>query len=102
MAPPPSPGTYRIKRRRLVQFDWGKNLCYTRSSGQRLQAKGFFAHRYLIILKKSFLTRFRHSRESGNLYMTTQLIAHAGRGGFETRPYRPTLTGMSAIVMRIF
>jgi hypothetical protein len=34
--------------------------------------------------------------------MTTQLIAHAGKGGFETRPYRPNLTGMSGIDMRIF
>jgi hypothetical protein len=36
------------------------------------------------------------------LYMTTELIAHAGRGGFETRPYRPTSTCMPAIDMRIF
>ena len=35
------------------------------------------------------------------LYMTTQLIAHAGRGGFKTRPYRRALTGMFAIFMRI-
>jgi len=34
--------------------------------------------------------------------MTTALIVHAGRGGFETRPYRPTLTDMPAIDMRIF
>jgi len=34
--------------------------------------------------------------------MTTESIAHAGRGGFETRPYRPALTGMPAINMRIF
>jgi hypothetical protein len=36
------------------------------------------------------------------LYMTTELIANAGIGGFETRLYRPTLTGMPAIYMRIF
>jgi len=39
--------------------------------------------------------------KANRLYMTTQLVAHAGRGGFETRPYRPTLTAMSAIDMRI-
>jgi len=42
------------------------------------------------------------STKTSQLYMTTELIAHAGRGGFETRPYRPALTGMPAINMRIF
>jgi hypothetical protein len=36
------------------------------------------------------------------VYMTTELIAHAGRGGFETRPCRPTSTDMPVIDMRIF
>jgi len=51
---------------------------------------------------------FHHGSTEGTekklfkLYMTTELIAHAGRGGFETRPYRPALTGMPAINMRIF
>jgi hypothetical protein len=36
-----------------------------------------------------------------DLYITSQLIAHAGRGGFKTRPYRRTLTGIFAIYMRI-
>jgi len=34
--------------------------------------------------------------------MTTQFVAHPGRGGFKTRPYRQTFTGMFAIYMRIF
>jgi hypothetical protein len=34
------------------------------------------------------------------LSMTTQFIAHAGRGGFETRPYGRTLTGMFAIYVQ--
>jgi len=34
--------------------------------------------------------------------MDSLVNAHAGRGGFETRPYRRTLTGMFAIDIRIF
>ena len=33
--------------------------------------------------------------------MAIQLIVQAGRGGFKTRPYRRTLTGMFAIHMGI-
>jgi hypothetical protein len=36
-----------------------------------------------------------------HIYITSQLIAHVGRGGFKTRPYRRALTGMFAIYMRI-